>query len=192
MSLFKVIALLLLLSRINLSVSHDNDSSLAWRYYASGWSVLGKRKKKHRREPARHWNIVFTKGFENCSSDMLAPTAWSYSSYRVNRVNNPAGLISSDDLEPGDCKGSCSGWDHWLCSQALKQEWIDLERPQTMNYRVEELCHAPKNNPLHRKQSISRSMLSWPSIETHKDVGCIIILSENIIRNIEPDAKTRF
>lgn len=32
-------------------------------------------------------------------------------------------------------------------------------------------------------------MLSWPSTETHKDVGCIIILSENIIRNIEPDAK---
>lgn len=36
-SLFKVIALLRLLSRINLSVSHDNDSSLAWRYYVSGW-----------------------------------------------------------------------------------------------------------------------------------------------------------
>lgn len=189
MSLFKVIALLLLLSRINLSVSHDNDSSLAWRYYASGWSVLGKRKKKHRRKPARHWNIVFTKGFENCSSDMLAPTAWSYSGYRVNRVNNPPGLISSDDLEPGDCKGSSSGWDHWLCSQT----GVDRFRTSSDNeLQGKELCHAPQNNPLHRKQSISRSMLSWPSIETHKDVGCIIILSENIIRNIEPDAKTRF
>lgn len=29
-------------------------------------------------------------------------------------------------------------------------------------------------------------MVSWPSIDTHK--GSILILSENIIRNIEPDA----
>lgn len=31
-------------------------------------------------------------------------------------------------------------------------------------------------------------MLSWPSAETHKDVGSILILSENIIRNVEADA----
>lgn len=77
-SVFKGMVLLFSLSRINLPVSHDSDSSLAWCYYASGWRALGKWKKKHRRKPVRQWNLVFTKGFKNSSAYTLASTSWSY------------------------------------------------------------------------------------------------------------------
>lgn len=75
MPVFKVRAPPLLRSRMNLSLSRDSDSSLACRCYASGWSVLGKREKKHRRKPARRWIIVFTEGSIKRSSDALASTA---------------------------------------------------------------------------------------------------------------------